>query len=163
MKKLIINLNILLVFIFCSTLANAQGNLQFNRAITITPGLNYSVPSGKVLKIESINFSTTTVCIPKSSEVSGNCLTPSGFVPSTYGVYNSITYMTIANMNFRTPSFRGNPDNSCSNWFNTSCYNFNFNSITLNTPIWLDEGKTVNVHPGVADIIISALEFNIVP
>jgi hypothetical protein len=156
---------LLLCLIAFSSASFGQGNLQFNRALTITAGESYTVPPGKVFKVESINMNNTTVCIPRSSEVNFNCQQQNGtWSASTYGVYNSITYMTIANMNFTTPSFSGNTNpNFCSGVVNAPCWNWNFGSISLNTPIWLEAGKQVNIHSGVAAVLISGIEFNIVP
>jgi hypothetical protein len=154
---------LLIISLFLIPNSFAQGNLQFNRVITIISGQNYTVPEGKVLKIESINMSNSTVCVPRSSQATMNCQSQSGtWYSVTYGIYNAITYMTIANMNFTTPSYNGNT-NGCNGIVNTSCWNWNFGALSFNTPIWLEDGKQVNVHSGVSSIIISAIEFNVIP
>ena len=159
MKKLVI-----LFFLLVSFLGNTQGNLQFNKVLTIGPGESYTVPQGKVLKIESINISSTYVCIPKTSEVSKNC----GYYNGgnvTYGIYNGINYLSIANQIFSTPNFSGENlnANQCGAVFNDSCKPYDFGSLKFNCPIWLDAGKTIQVHAGVTSLLISSIEFNIIP
>ena len=157
MKKLILLLGI----IISTTLLNAQGNLQFNQVLTFTSGSNYTVPSGKVLKITSINFGNSIVCVPKSSTVTKNC----GSYSSDYGIYNSISYLTIDNINFTTPTFHGGPSSSysCHGIVNTPCNNYDFGEKTFLFPIWLQAGKIVAVNSGVSQILITAIEFNVIP
>jgi hypothetical protein len=128
MKKLFL----LIAFFYVTSFAKSQGNLQFNQVLTITSGQSYTVPTGKVLKIESINITSTSVCVPKSSEVVTQCRQPSGsYVPQTYGIYNSISYMTIANMNFTTPSYTGGNNNAFCPFVNSSCWNWDFSQTTF--------------------------------
>lgn len=156
------NLFLLVAFLGVTSFTKVQSDLQFNRALTLIAGQSYTVPTGKVFKIESINMNNTTVCIPRSSQVSFTCREASGTYRSrTYGVYNSITYMTIANMNFTTPSFGGH-NSFCSGVVDVSCWNWDFGGISLNTPIWLEAGKQVNIHSGVSAILISGIEFNVI-
>ena len=160
MKKSIV------ILIFFITLgAKAQGNLQFNRVLTITPGVSYTVPSGKVLKIESVNITSNSVCVPKSSSVSFICSPAYGSpYASEYGIYNPITYMIIGNLSFMTGGFNGSPGAYCQGPYatNSSCWNATISSTSFNCPIWLEAGKTVTLDVGVASILISAIEFNIV-
>lgn len=157
--------NILLILtITFSISSNAQGNLQFNQVLTFVPGDNYTIPAGKCLKIESINMNSTNVCIPKSNTMTGSCASPSGWTSGSYGIYNAITYLTLGNMNFQTPTFNGNQGtNSCAAWINTPCYNYNFGTLSFETPIWLEAGQIIIVHSNVSNMLVSALEFNIVP
>jgi|688.fasta_scaffold1678930_1 hypothetical protein len=56
MKKLIL---ILFVTLFSSWLMQAQGNLQFNQGLALTfvsGGTSYTVPTGKIWKIESVGL-----------------------------------------------------------------------------------------------------------
>jgi hypothetical protein len=152
-----------LLFVPCS---NAQGNLQFNQVLTITPGTNYVVPTGKVVKIESINITSNSVCIPKSSTENTMCYPAYGNAYAyDYGIYNSIVYMAIGNLQFSTPSFSGQAGNYCQGPTanNSACWNYSFANTTFNTPIWLSEGKNIFLSSGVASILISAIEFNIIP
>ena len=144
----------------------SQGNLQFNRVITFTPGSNYTVPTGKVLKIESINISSTSVCIPRTSSQTQTCQPAYGQAyNNTYGIYDGITFLTLNNINYVTPSFSGFVGGAyqCSNWSNADCWNYTFSNMSFNCPIWLEAGKRVYIHSGVASILISAIEFNIIP
>jgi hypothetical protein len=162
MKKLII-----IVLFFMSFGVFAQGNLQFNRVITFTAGSNYTVPSGKVLKIESISTNGSNVSLPRTSTGEGSCRNSYnyGYVIYTYGIYNGITYLTIGNINFTTgnasginlgPCFGGesNPDFWSLGGVQTP---------QIQVPLWLEAGKTLNIHIGTFQILISAIEFNIVP
>lgn len=161
--------SIIILFVLLALGAKGQGNLQFNRVVTLSPGNNYTVPTGKVLKIESINMSSTSLCIPKSGTDNGYC--NNGFgqpqIQYTYGVYNAVNYLTIGNVMFTSPSFNGSVNNnsytSCSTVFNSDCWTYDFGTKTLNCPIWLESGKMVTIHSGVAAILISAIEFNIIP
>ena len=158
MKKIFFIINLLL-----STYSLSQGNLQFNRVVTFTPGSNYTVPTGKVLKIESINITQNTVCLPKTSTNYVTCGTnPTYQVP--YGVYSGITYLSIGNIQFSVGSQSGSGSGyMCQGIVNSDCWNYTFSNINISCPIWLETAKTVNIHSGVASILISAIEFNIVP
>lgn len=153
----------LITFIF-SSIGFSQGNLQFNQVLTFESGDNYLVPTGKVLKIESINITSTSICIPRSSTVSRNCVMDGGNSSGAIGgIYNGINYLTIGNFNFNTPSFSGNGGYYCSGWQNPECWQYNFTSLNFNTPIWLESGKKVSINSSFTSILISAIEFNIIP
>ena len=49
--------------VLCSVLYS-QGNLQFNQVLTFEPGESYTVPTGKVLKIESVSMNGNAVTVP---------------------------------------------------------------------------------------------------
>lgn len=91
MKKIIFIINLLL-----STYLLSQGNLQFNRVVTFTPGSNYRVPTSKVLKIESVNMNVTTLCIPKTGEENR---TRTQYI-CIAGISNVINYLIIGNQIF---------------------------------------------------------------
>jgi hypothetical protein len=157
--------SILILLFFIALGVKAQGNLVFNQVLTITPGISYNVPSGKVLKIESVNITSNSVCVPKSSTVSFICNTAYGYsYPSEYGIYDPITYMIIGNLSFMTAGFNGSPGSYCQSPYatNSSCWNATISSTSFNCPIWLEAGKTVKLDAGVASILISAIEFNVV-
>ena len=154
----------LITFIF-SGIGFSQGNLQFNQVITFTPGSNYTVPTGKVLKIESVNISSSSVCIPRTSSQTQLCQ-PAYSAPSnvTFGIYDGITFLTLNNINYGTPAFSGYVGGAYQcNWSNPDCWNYTFSNMSFNCPIWLEAGKRVYIHSGVASILISAIEFNIIP
>lgn len=160
MKKTL-QLFLLLVTLY----ANAQGNLQFNQVINLTSGENYTVPFGKVLKIESISMSSGTICIPRTSSGQGWCLTPQGSVIYTYGNYNSVNYMQIGDLVFNSGSATGQINGgSCTGNANPDCWTIGTPDLSsvIKTPIWLKEGKSVFVYQGNIPILISAIEFNIV-
>jgi hypothetical protein len=156
--------SVLILLFFITLVANAQGNLQFNRVLTLTAGSNYTVPSGKVLKIESISTSGSTICIPRTSEVTMPCLTQSGYINSNYGIYDAITYLSIGNIYYKTGSFNGQ-NSSCSLNFNSSCANVTVNVTQIQLPLWLEAGKNIQIYANTNtfQILISAIEFNITP
>ena len=158
MKKSIV---ILLFLITFGT--KAQGNLQFNRVVVLTAGSNYTVPANKVLKIESISTNGSTVCIPKTSSSTGYCSIPNFYGQYTFGIYDSIIYITIANISYKTASAYGGTGN-CATAFNDDCHNVSVDTIQIPTPLWLDSGKNINIYndPNF-QILISAIEFNVVP
>jgi len=165
MKKL----NLLLTFfaiIFVFRL-QAQGDLQFNRAITFTNGNNATVPTGKVWKIESVNFSSSLTFQPGALNLSScsNTVNGSGQVDGRNCNYSS-SYMTIGNLQFITPEM--SEFYCCSGCFgncsttNTVTLSSSSSGINIKSPIWLEAGKSISVVPGTG-ILISVVEFNIVP
>jgi hypothetical protein len=148
----------LIAFTFCS-LTYSQGNLQFNQVLVFTPGSNYTVPSGKVLKVESINFTGSTVCLPLSSTYAGSCCPPGYSCGSaTMGNYNAVDYMTIGNLVFNS----GASNAYCSIPL-PSCAQKTITLPTINLPMWLPAGKSISINSGTASMMISASEFNIGP
>ena len=72
--------------------------------------------------------------------------------------------MTLNNINYGTPAFSGEGGGTYQcNWKNPDCWNYTFSNMSFNCPIWLESGKMVTIHSGVAAILISAIEFNIIP
>ena len=137
----------------------SQGNLQFNQVLVFTPGNNYTVPSGKVLKVESINFTGSTVCLPLSSSYAGSCCPPGYSCGSaTMGNYNAVDYMTIGNL-----VFNSGPSNAYCSIPLPSCAQKTITLPTINLPMWLPTGKSISINSGTASMMISAIEFNIVP
>jgi len=155
-----------IILIICTALSSSlfsQGTLQFNRVVNFGPGDTLTVPVGKVLKIVSVNGNSNNVCVPRTSQINGFCLTPSGNVQSTYGNYDPINFLIIGNLIFTTPSISGNLSGSCSSWVNATCYNYSFGNISINSPIWLESGSHLGIHSGVTSLTISSIEFNIIP
>jgi hypothetical protein len=161
------------------------GNLQFNRVLNFTSGANYTVPQGKVLKIENVLFDG-------SLSVNLNY----SFCDTIYenGRYYTYCRYILAN-NYSAPleigslkllgSSGGNFDQGyhteiLSNYTNYLC-NFCASNVSLSflfqhndnitCPIWLGEGEVVKILPstivypssGRRGFHISAIEFNIVP
>ena len=139
--------------------AKAQGNLQFNQVINLTAGSNYTVPPGKVLKIESISMSSGTICIPRTSTTSIGCFGGNGGYNLTAGIYNSVNFMQIGDLVFTS----GGATGSCANP-NPDCWTIGTSDLSsvLKTPMWLKEGKSVFIYQGSIPILISAIEFNVV-
>ncbi len=145
----------------------AQGNLQFNRIVNFKSGNNYTVPTGKVLKIVSINaLSDIFVQLPLS-----NCnptsaqWTSGGTWFFTDCQYNGLTFLKISNQKFDVAiqfnrSFPQNQCSSCPPTASVSITSSTFNNFKL--PIWLSSGEEVSVAQ-IDGLLISAIEFNIVP
>jgi hypothetical protein len=152
----------LFLFIALNTLpllCTAQGNLQFNQVVNLSNSSNYTVPTGKVLKIESINFNNPTTSVPYSSCII-NCPScgPSSGVTC---YYSGINYLTIDNNVFFAPNGQlyitsGGLCSVC-----PSTQTVSLSSNTFNLPIWLNSGKNVSIQ--ASGIFISAIEFNIIP
>lgn len=154
---------ITLLLCLISLSAVAQGNLQFNQIINLKSGDTYQVPSNKVLKIESITIQTNSLCMPRTSSQNNNC----GSTDSE-GTYAGFTYMTIGDLDYSVPTKRGRDlfSSGCSALASTNPSCFPINNIDLgsfNTPIWLRDGKQVSINAVSISVLISAIEFNIVP
>jgi hypothetical protein len=150
MKKTIIIALVLMSFgVF------AQGNLQFNQAINITGLGTYTVPTGKVLKIESINIGE--FCAPAVSSTRINC---GGMV--TVPVYGPVDYLNISGIQFSSGSVAETSCNFLASPPPCRIVPSSFNVISL--PIWLNAGKTITTSSSATlNLIISGIEFNIVP
>ena len=157
------------------------GNLQFNRVLNFTSGANYTVPQGKVLKIESYKSDVSF----QANYVYYGCDTSSNLGPSTickYVLNNGNTHpIKIGNFviagsgNFN--SFDGHHYinvNSASNCgscpVSTTVVHLISNIHEIPCPFWLPAGEVITIFPyniyqhntGLG-IHISAIEFNIVP
>ena len=133
MKKLL-----LFTFLILSTLASAQGNLQFNQVKLVTS--TETVPVGKVWKIESVIYN-----IP---------LTASGYQGGA-GSCNSTSYESTAIevAGIPTKVGQGTQPASYSNLQYTHSYTI--------LPLWIPAGTTLS---GVTCLNkISVIEFNIIP
>ena len=169
------------------------GNLQFNRVLNFTSGANYTVPQGKVLKIESTKFNLSLVAtlnyigcdttmsydLFQAMRFNHYCKYSStnnahsvqigpikigGFEQA--GLYNGYPYQLFTMYNY-----------DCSVCPTTRNYPYRIGtSDELNSPLWLSEGEVVSVFPylqflpqfnshqsALNGIYISAIEFNIVP
>ena len=154
MKKVLIPFVSLLLAIFMSSeIAIAQGgNLQFNQVINITPGVSYTVPAGKVFKIESITSNNVSVTSSFSSDIQYN-------VSCKYCYYSSFNYLTIGNLQFSAQA------NDLQSWCqptpcpSTNTSNFNISTLTL--PIWLKDGKSLILSSNISGVLITGIEFNI--
>lgn len=158
---------IALLFLLIVQNLNAQGNLQFNQVLSLTNGANINVPLGKVWKVEAINLSNN-VTFAVGSLPNTSCQTLTQTIPTNRRCwYAGNFFIDVAGVQFSTPSlFFDTQSSNC----NTPCPATNPIPLTSNTlsvssfttPIWLEAGKNISIIPG-AGILISVIEFNIVP
>ena len=157
------------------------GNLQFNRVLNFTSGANYTVPQGKVLKIESYksdvsfqanyvyhgcdsssNLGPVTACKYVLSNGNSHPVKIGDIVIAGSGNFNSID---------GTHHIMVNGNNNCAACpMSTTVVHFFNNSHEIPCPFWLPAGDVITIFPynmyqyttGFG-IHISAIEFNIVP
>jgi hypothetical protein len=104
--------------------------------------------------------------MPRTGTQQASCIGGS----KTEGIYDGFTYLTIGDLIYTVPTqigrnLFGGLSNGClsGNNMNPNCYPIdNLNLGTINTPIWLREGKQVIINNSSISITISAIEFNIV-
>ena len=151
MKKSIV---ILLFFIALG--AKAQGNLQFNQSLSLSNG-SYTVPTGKVFKVESINIDYSA--IPQLSLIDCNIFN-GGNGNLTNCIYGQLLYLTIDNFNFKLPSkvLTQNLQFYCSQC--AAVTSTNIAQQTFSLPIWISAGKAINLP--TSWVHISGIEFNII-
>jgi hypothetical protein len=158
MKKL---LSILLLFFALQVMA--QGNLQFNQVINIKNGDTYTVPVDKVLKITAVSSgSNNVISMPLL-----RCDLLDGQNYCAYDLNATIGY--IGNLNFNLNYNQSNYPNGVlysGPFSQCQCptrYEYkNGNTINIPVPFWLKTGQNISINPGNG-ILISAIEFNIVP
>ena len=143
-----------------------SSNLQFNQVINLTTGSNYTVPTGKVLKIESVSMTNGTICIPRTASVQISCLRNGMYSTGVYGIYDSVNFIQIGDLLFKSGGANGyyyNNGGDCAYYQNPDCWSINVLDIssTINTPLWLNAGKNISVYQGNISILISAIEYNI--
>jgi|1048.fasta_scaffold05882_3 hypothetical protein len=159
------------------------GNLQFNRVLNFTSGANYTVPQGKVLKIESLTTNIlATFRIWKvgcdTFSYPGLCYYSLGYsyeAPVQIGplkLNSSQSTFGNVNSNGHLVYNIGSVTNNCINCPNYIDYVLSLLGHNITMPIWLSEGELVKIinyqsalsgtstHYGIH---ISAIEFNIVP
>jgi hypothetical protein len=128
----------------------SQGNLQFSQVINLTPGNTYTVPANKVLKIESLTTQSVSINTPLQSSncPNGNCTC----------VYTLQPYLNIESL-----TYSAQPANLSVLY---TCPATNSASVTLPNivfPIWLNAGKQITIQNNVTGILLTAIEFNIIP
>ena len=163
MKLLVIIFSLLFSFseAFCQ-----GGNLQFNRVLNFTSGANYTVPQGKVLKIESTKFNLILYATVNYI----GCDTAMSFDPSynmnrithycKYSTTNNAHSVQIGPIKIggfeQGGLFNGFPYVSLTLFNSYDCsicpptYNSSYrigNSDELNCPLWLSEGEVVSIFP----------------
>lgn len=133
MKKILLS-----TFIILSTLASAQGNLQFNQVKLVTS--LETVPLGKVWKIESVIYNIPLAASGYQS-TSGSCNSSS----------SESTGIEIAGI--PTKVGQGTQPASYSSLIYTHSYTI--------LPLWIPAGTTLS--GGTCLNKISVIEFNIIP
>lgn len=152
MKKIIT-----IALLLFSIVSYAQHNLEFNQVINIKNGDNYTVPTGKTLKIVSALCSNLTVKIPFT-----NCIPSSGNIYCNY-MANTFDFCSIGGVKYTASNLNNSvvaPQNLCSQCPTTMDI-LATNGIGLSLPIWLKAGEVISIAQG-SGMLISAIEFNIV-
>jgi hypothetical protein len=147
---------ITIAMLLFSLASYAQGNLQFNQVLNIKNGDNYTVPAGKTLKITSINILTSTVILKLP-------LISCGSFCNYTNISGAVSYLTIGSLVYKA-NISGSlnlPNGQCSQCPSTMDFTLPHYP-GFNAPVWLKEGEIVSVVQG-SGILISAIEFNIVP
>jgi len=132
MKKILLS-----TFIILSTLANAQGNLQFNQVKLVTS--IETVPLGKVWKIESVIYNIAPTATGYQSGA-GSC--------------NSTSYESTAIEVAGIPTKVGQGTQPASS---SLVYTHSYTIL----PLWIPAGTTLS--GGTCLNKISVIEFNIIP
>jgi hypothetical protein len=133
MKKLLLS-----TFIILSTLASAQGNLQFNQVKLVTS--IETVPLGKVWKIESVIYNIAPTATGYQSGA-GSC--------------NSTSYESTAIEVAGIPTKVGQGTQPAS--YSSLVYTHSYTIL----PLWIPAGTTLS--GGTCLNKISVIEFNIIP
>jgi hypothetical protein len=132
----------------------AQGSLQFNQVINLTPGNGYTVPAGKVFKINSITSQASVITTPLQAQT--------GCIQTTCTcTYQSQTYLVIGNLNYTGQPANLSVQGNCSSAAPTHSGNVTMPSLSL--PIWLKTGAQVSVQNNITGILVTGIEFNIIP
>ena len=153
MNKLIYLKAIFLIMLLVNSNGSwSQGNLQFSQVINLTPGNTYTVPANKVLKIESLTFQSLSIYTTTlQSQI--NCVQT-----SCVCTWSAQSYLNIGSL-----SYSSQLANSSSI---APCPATNSGSVTLPNivfPIWLNAGKQIAIQNNVTGILLTAIEFNIIP
>jgi len=159
-------LNLLLILHLPLGVLAQGGNLQFNRVLNFTSGANYTVPQGKVLKIESTKFNLS---LSATLNYIG-CDTTMSFDPNfnwnrinhfcKYSTTNNAHSVQIGPIKIggfeQGGLFNGYPYVSITQFNSYDCsicpptYNTFYrigSSDELNCPLWLSEGEVVFILP----------------
>ena len=160
------------------------GNLQFNRVLNFTSGANYTVPQGKVLKIENVLFDGSAsinlnYSFCDSIFQSGTYLTYCRYAfPNNYSAPIEIGTLKLTGIGGNFDQGYHTTVNSNYSFFTCNycapneLLNVSFQaSDNITCPIWLGEGEVLKILPstivypssGRRGFHISAIEFNIVP
>lgn len=147
---------VLFSLIVLSTLLklSGQGTLQFNQVINLTPGNSYTVPAGKVLKITSITSQASVITTPLQAQT--------GCIQTTCTcTYQSQTYLSIGNLNFTGQPSNLTVQGSCSSGAPNNSSAVSVPSIQF--PIWLKTGAQVGIQNNITGILLTGIEFNVIP
>jgi hypothetical protein len=150
MKVLLFSLIVLSTLLKLS----GQGTLQFNQVINLTPGNSYTVPAGKVLKITSVTSQASVITTPLQAQT--------GCIQTTCTcTYQAQTYLSIGNLNFTAQPSNLTVQGSCSSGAPNNSSAVNVPSIQL--PIWLKTGAQVGIQNNITGILLTGIEFNVIP
>jgi hypothetical protein len=149
-------------FLFPFSILFSQGNLQFNQVINLSGSQAYTVPVGKCLKVESIQVINTTAT---------SSLTNCSCNPSTMGesqcTYAGGIICVLAGVTLNYGAFT-KTGGSCT-WQSMcpgNCPQTASTSVTipsLSFPMWLAEGKSISFGTTISGVLLTAVEFNIIP
>ncbi len=142
----------MLLAVFLTTeIAFAQGgNLQFNQVLNITPGMSYTVPTGKVFKLESITGGNSASVTTTFADFSAD--------------YCACNYASLQFLSIDVLQFSGKASSYLAPNCISNCSQFNTSQLSipiLDLPIWLNTGKTVSLSSIVSGVLITGIEFNI--
>ncbi len=158
----------LFLFVFMSLMCHSfsQGNLQFNRVLSLTNGSNSSVPTGKVWKVESVNLSSS-VNFAIGALTNVNCITLTGTIPQNRQCDYAGVYINIAGVSFSTPTMSHitlatTCSSPCTSTNPVALSTSSLNVSSLNFPIWLEAGKNITIANGTG-VLVSIIEFNVIP
>ena len=137
-------------------------NLQFNRIINITQGSNYIVPVGKCFFLQSL-----TAINPVAVSTFSNCNCNPSWTGTTTCTYNGGNIFNIDQLQFNIDSYTV-AGGTCS-WVNlcpSGCPSTNTVSLnipTINFPILLESGKILSINNNVQGILMTGIEYTILP
>jgi hypothetical protein len=150
------------LFLFIGSKLSAQGNLQFNQVINLSGSQTYTVPAGKCLKVESIQVINASAASSLT-----NCVCNPSFMGESQCTYAGGVVCVIAGVTLNYAAFT-KTGGSCS-WQSMCPGNCpqtastNVTIPTLSFPMWLAEGKSISFGNTISGVLLTGVEFNIVP
>jgi hypothetical protein len=170
---------VILQLLFFSICFGQGTNLSFSQIITITSGTSYTVPADKALKIESLNLEnngfTVTSFYDSCRLVNYNTwhFTPNWGIEC---VYLEKVWLKIGTLVYNVNADIFRPHQGYGSVYPTPSQidcsicpptklSIPAGFPNLNLPIWLKAGDQVFIEPltGSPNILISCIEFNIIP
>lgn len=140
----------------------AQSNLQFENILNISNGDTYTVPTGKVVKLTSLNSTVPNYNLPLTgcytTQSSTGCGGPCNFYHCQYSANG---YITIGSLAFNSTSAETSGLGGCNSCPPVSS-NLSLPTPSISFPIWLNAGKSISVANG-SGVLITGIVFNLVP